>query len=184
MAKKIDLLQSDEYGFFERKVEMIVEELEAYSEVHYCFEKLENNYEENFRKFTELRAELDKVTNSPQESYGFFKKVSKQDKIKELQNQISHVDITVEFKGRLLGLVIDQMLEVQIPLIKQRKRDRFDYIVKEFSKNKIQQLERELAFWNHMANNEHTIGNSEALDSKLITGQTRITKLPDVQIKE
>jgi hypothetical protein len=48
-------LQGDEFGFFERKVEMIVEELDAYTEAHYAFEKLENHYEETFKKYTELK---------------------------------------------------------------------------------------------------------------------------------
>lgn len=177
-------MQGDEFGFFERKIEMLVEELEAYTEAHYSFEKLENHYEENFKKYTELKEELDKVSKSAQESYGFFNKVSKQDKIKDIQNKIIHFEAASAVEEKLLGLVIDQILQIQIPLIKQRKRERFDYIVKEFSRSKVQQLERELAFWNYLANNDHSIGTGEELDSKLVRGQMRITKLPDIKIQE
>ncbi len=162
---------------------MIVEELDAYTEAHYAFEKLENHYEETFKKYTELKEELTKVSNSPQESYGFFTKVSKEEKIKELQARITHFSAASAIEERLLGLVMDQILAIQIPAIKQRKRERFDYIIKEFSKIKVQQLEKELVFWNYLADNEHSIGTGEELDSKLIRGQMRITKLPDVKIE-
>lgn len=56
---------------------MLVEELEAFSEVQVAFERLESSYSNAMKKQADLKKDLQEVAQSTQTSFGFFSKIGR-----------------------------------------------------------------------------------------------------------
>jgi hypothetical protein len=179
----LDTKTSDEHGFFERKLDMLIQELECYSEAHSNFEKLETSYRKNISKENDLRTKLEKVTESEKMRYGIISQMSKEEKIDEINKQIDEVVNELLLQEKLVALIVEVFLTYELKCSKDRKRERFDRIIKEFSLLRIRKLEKDLSFWNLVYENA-TMGEGDEFDSKLLRGQQRITALPNVKITE
>jgi hypothetical protein len=155
---------------------MLVEELRTYAEVSNAYNSLEQLYEANLKREIEIKGEIQAIVESPQASYGFFGRTTKEDKIAEKNKEVVDIATQIFVQGQLLSLISDQFVEYEIEQIRQHKRERFDKIINQFSESKIEQLERELTFW-RLVKEQSAFGNSENLDSKIEKGHVRISKL-------
>jgi hypothetical protein len=157
-------MKSDEWSHFARKVDMLVEELESYAEIQSSYEQLEGFYAQNIKKQSDYKKELQEVIQSNKTSFGFFSKVTKEDKLTELRNKLGKVEADIYIQEKLVSLISRVILRYEIPVIKSRKRERFDEIVEEFAIARIRKLEQELTFWNRVVEkNENVIYNSEIM---------------------
>lgn len=126
---------------------MLVEEFDVFKSLHGNLLALEGWHERNIRHQLENRQELQKVSESPSQSYGFFKKQSKEERMEELRKLEHSLSIDVGIGNELLSLVYQVMHHHEIPFLKQIKKARFDKTIYEFSQSRIQELEKELLLW-------------------------------------
>ncbi len=145
LANKKDIGES--WRFMEKKVDMLGEELESYSEIQIAFEDLECLYEENLRRKKEVSAELEQIVQSPQTSYGFFSRTTKEDKIAEKTKEGAELDSNLVIHEQLLALISEVYIRHEMKEVKDHRKKRFEQILNNFSNAKIDQLEKELAFW-------------------------------------
>lgn len=126
---------------------MLIEEFEVFKSIWNNLLTLETWHERNIRHQVDNRAELQKTLDSPQASFGFFKKQSKEDKLDELRRKEGTLSVDVGVGNELLGLVYQVIAHHEVPLLKALKKERFDKTVYEFSQARIQELEKELLLW-------------------------------------
>lgn len=126
---------------------MLVEEFEVFKTIHGNLITLETWHERNIKGQFDNRAELQKVLDSPVPTYGFFKKLSKEEKLDELRKREQVLSVDVGVGNEVLALVFQVIFHHEIPLLKSLKKGRFDKTVYEFSQARIQELEKELLLW-------------------------------------
>ena len=112
---------------------MLVEELEAFAEVQANFELLESTYTAVLKKQAEAKKEMQEISQSPQNSFGFFNKVSKEDLLTELRGKLTGIESDIYVIEKTIGTAAEVMVRHGIPLIRNRKRERFEEIVREFA---------------------------------------------------
>lgn len=142
---------------------MLVEELEAYSEVQSAYEQLESFYAQNIKKQSDYKKELQEVIQSNKSSFGFFSKVTKEERLSELRGKLAKVEADIYIQEKLVAVVSKVMLRHEIPVIKVRKRERFDEIVEEFAISRIRKLEQELSFWNKVVEKNESVEYSSEI---------------------
>jgi hypothetical protein len=147
-------MKDDEWERLAKKLDMLVEEFEAFCQVQLEFEKLENSYMKNLKKRDDLKAELEKTARSEEKVFGFFNKMTKDDLMTELRNKISATERDIEGEHKLLSLATEVIMQVEIPLIKERKRERFDEMVNEFAIARVRKLDEEMEFWERVVHKE------------------------------
>lgn len=126
---------------------MLIEEFQVYKGIASNLASLEAWHDGNIRRHAENRKEFARVSDSPQQSYGFFVKKSKHEKLDEL-GKLDHIlSADIAIGNELLSLIYQVIVHHEIPLLKALKKARFDKTVYEFSQSRIQELEKELLLW-------------------------------------
>ena len=126
---------------------MLVEEFEVFRTIWNNLLTLETWHERNIRAQHDARTELQRVLDSPQTSFGFFKKQSREERMDELRRKDQALVVDVAVGNELLSLVYQIVVHHEIALLKSLKKARFDKTVYEFSQARIQELEKELLLW-------------------------------------
>ena len=162
---------------------MIIEEFKMFNQILSNLEKLEKWHSENIQNRILTEAEIVKVNSSPQESYGFFKKNSKEDKLKELRKNEEIFIINIGVGNEILGMVYKVILEKEIPALKEIKKLRFEKIIRDFSQSRVQQLEKELDLWKTVSLYEELREGQERNQetNKIDSHDFRFTTLPKVK---
>ena len=180
----MEQLRLEEWSVLDRKMEMLVEELEAYAEASSAYDRLESWYAGARKKQAELKKELADTLQSPQTHFGLIRKVSKDDKLAELRGQLARVDNDIYIGEKLVALASELLVRNEIELIKQRKHQRFNEFINDFAQARLKRLSDEAEFWTKILEAERPLLNSEILEKKLASGQMRITNLADIKISE
>jgi hypothetical protein len=136
-----------EWLYFSRKMDMLIEELEAYNEIQDSYNNLENIYVNNIKKQADLKKKLQEVNQSTKSIFGTFSKITKADKINQLRAKLARTDGDIYAEERLIALISAVMINHEIPLIKLRKRMRFESIINEFAILRIRKCATERKFW-------------------------------------
>lgn len=126
---------------------MLIEDFQVYKTIASNLASLEAWHDGNIRRHAENRKELAKVSESQQQTYGFFVKKSKQERLSELGNIDSALAADIAIGNEILSLVYQVIVHHEIPVLKALKKARFDKTVYEFSQARIQELEKELLLW-------------------------------------
>lgn len=126
---------------------MLVEEFDVFKTIAGNLASLEGWHEKNIRAQLDNKQELQRVSESAQASYGFFKKQSKEERLGELRKRDQSLSVDVGIGNELLAVVYQVVFHHEIPLLKALKKARFDKIIYEFSQSRIQELEKELLLW-------------------------------------
>lgn len=163
---------------------MLAAELECFGEVGHEFQKLQSSFADKVKRRTELTAELQKVDQSPQATYGIFTRVPKEEMLAQLRTRLATIESEVAVEERLLALAADYIVASEIPYVKARKTHRFEAVMLEFSNARIRQLEQEIVLWRAMSERGSAERNAEALDHRLLQGQMRITQLRPVTLEQ
>jgi hypothetical protein len=177
-------MKSDEWAHFARKVDMLVEELEAYSEVQSAYEQLESFYAQNIKKQSDLKKDLQEVIQSNKTSFGFFSKVTKEDKLTELRGKLAKVEAEIYVQEKLVAVISKVILRHEIPVIKSRKRERFDEIIEEFAVARIRKLEQELTFWNKVVEKNEQVEYSSEIMQRHLQQNNESNTYQDHKIKK
>lgn len=159
---------------------MLVEEFEVFKTLYGNLMALEGWHERNIRHQLDNRQELQKVSESPNQSFGFLKKKSKEEKMEELRKLEHSLSIDVGIGNELLSLVYQVMHHHEIPLLKLIKKARFDKTIYEFSQSRIQELEKELLLWQTINLPDEVPEDAEHGDDagKIDKQDFRFTELP------
>ena len=157
---------------------MLIEEFEVFKTIASNLNNLEAWHARNMQNEGNNKAEIQKVLESPSSTYGFFKKVTKEEKLVELRKMAINYSIDTGVGSELLALIYQVVQTHEIPLLKLLKKARFDKIVYEFSQSRIQELEKELLLWQtvHLPDEEQHEGQEE--NKKIEQQDFRFTELP------
>lgn len=98
-------IHADDWERLYRKVGMLVRELEVFTEMFTEYTKLSNWMKQRMLEKDESERELNEVIQSEKESYGFFNKVTKQQKIEELESKKKSASIDIVLAEKLQQLV-------------------------------------------------------------------------------
>jgi hypothetical protein len=147
LPNQFDTYSDHDWEILSNKLSMLIEEFEVFKTLWNNLLTLETWHERNIRGQIDNRAELQKVLDSAQATFGFFKKQSKEEKLDELRRKEQTLAIDVGVGNELLALVYQVIAHHEVPLLKGLKKERFDKTVYEFSQARIQELEKELLLW-------------------------------------
>jgi hypothetical protein len=136
-----------EWTYFGRKINMLIKDLQAYAEAQKAFEFLERNFSHKVRRLAELKSELHKVMESNRLSFGFFKRVSKESRLKDLRLKITRLDHDITVEEKLIALAAAVIVQHEIPAIKLRKKERIDETILEFAHARMKKIQEERSLW-------------------------------------
>ena len=111
---------------------------------------LEHLQTKNVSEKARIETELKNVYESTVQFYGFLVKTTKEKKLEDLTKQEAAIHVSVELGNELLSLLYLVMLDVEIPLLKLIKKQRYDKIIFNFSQSRIQEIEKELLVYQSM----------------------------------
>lgn len=137
---------SDLYG----RVGMLIQELSTYLEIVEDFKTIESLYRKAMKELTVYKDKHAELTNKNVEKVGFFNSVPKDVKLMEYGDGIKKFEKRTKIFERLLRILSKMIIEIQIPLIKERKKERFGGAVQDFAKRKIQELKSKQQFWHEI----------------------------------
>ena len=165
-----------EWQKFHFKICMLIEELSAFESVAKAIRQLENIYSDSLNSLEKVKSELAEVNKSTDQSFGFFKKIPRDEKLFALQTEETKHRIETSLANDLITLVYKILLDVEIPLLKTLKKQRFEKLIFDFSQSRIQELEKELALWQTINLPDE---ETEEFDNQKIEKQDlRFTTLP------
>ncbi len=169
-ATMVEDMSHDEWSRFSLKIEMLVEELIAFSKCNGEFATLNQALVKNIRKKDSIQKELDKVIQSDKKIFGMLTKITKEDHVVSLRHKISRYDEKIKIDQKLVVLGLQVILNIEIPMIKKRKQERLHTIITEFARERVIKLHNELAFWDQVLDTSEQNGNfeSEMLLSKIM----------------
>lgn len=165
-----------EWQKFHFKVCMLIEELSAFEAVAKSIRLLENIYSNSLNTLEKVKLELADVNKSTDQSFGFFKKVPREEKLFLLTTEESKLRIETSLANELITLVYKILVEVEIPMLKTLKKQRFEKLLFDFSQSRIQELEKELALWQTI--NLIDDDNEDFDNQKIEKQDLRFTQLP------
>lgn len=168
-----------DWDIFISKIGMLVEELGAFRSLEDYFGKVESNHSKNLSSQSKTKTELEKVSNSQNETFGFIKKLTKTEMIDSLKKDENSHGVHVGIGNELLLLMYKVIYESEILIIKNIKKHRFEKVIYDFSHSRIQELEKELLLWqtiNLPDDEEHE--SDELKNDKIDRQEFRFTELP------
>lgn len=180
MAKQFDTFSDHDWDSFANKISMLVEEFEVFKNIASNLLALEAWHDKNIRAQVDNKQELQRVGESAQTSYGFFKKQSKEERLNDLRRADQNLSVDVGVGNELLALIYQVICHHEIPLLKALKKARFDKTIYEFSQSRIQELEKELLLW-QTVNLPDQVPDDVAghdADGKIEKQDFRFTELP------
>ena len=135
------------WSTLERKMGMLIEELAAYLEIVGDFNNLQALCGKNRSDLAVLKEKHLKLAESDVQTVGFFKSVSKEEKLKGYKEGIERLKERSEVLERLFNILARVIVDYEIERVKQRKRLRFDSAIQAFAYKKIKELEDSMDFW-------------------------------------
>lgn len=139
--------ESEMWGDFEKKIDMLIEELACYLEITDDLNLLEGFYKENRKHYDSLKKKLTELQNSRTETVGFFNKTPKSDKIIEYKAEIKKAEESNASLNTIINILSQVIIKNEIEVIKERKKQRYESAIKTFSQRKLKSLEDCLQFW-------------------------------------
>jgi len=130
-----------------QKLTMLVEELKAFDDMMSNVGNLEKRYRSKLEEQEKVKKEISEVLESPNQKFGFFKKINKEEKMEKLREKEKKLASDVELCEELLRVVYLAILEHEVPLMKKIKNNRYNTTLKNFCAAHIQMLENELNLW-------------------------------------
>lgn len=174
-AYQLEAFKSEEWFPFVRKMDMIIEELQAYGDLQKALDELLDALAENHRKRTKQDKKLGEVIKSAQTTFGFFNKISKEDRVKTIRSKLAALEGEIAVKERLKAMVVEVILREEIPVFVRLKSTRFAEIVKEFARARLRYIDQEQAFWHAVIEKEDAVLDSEMVEAKLAEDNPRLS---------
>ena len=102
----------------------------------------------NQSKYDKLVDEYETTKESAHQFFGFFRKHTKEEKIKLLQEQIDDLKVSIKIGDEFLKLAYNVVVEHELPTLRTILRARQRKFIKSFSEAKIHLIKNEEAYWN------------------------------------
>lgn len=135
----------------ERKLSMLVEELHCFIEISGDLRNLENLAKKTKSELKTVKEKRLKLNESNVAKVGFFKPVTKEEKLEGYRKEIERLEGRLEVLKSLLGILGKVVVEKEIGLVKQRKKERFEGAIQQFAYRQMKILEDSLGFWQGVA---------------------------------
>ena len=145
--KMIDGDKSELWGTLEKKMGMLIEELTSYLEIVSDFNHIQSLCGKNRFDLSTVKEKHLKLAESGVQKVGFFKSVTKEEKLKKYKEEIETLKDRSEVLEKLLNILAKVVIDYEIEQVKQRKRLRFDSAIQSFAYKKIKELEDTMDFW-------------------------------------
>lgn len=126
---------------------MLIREIKTFDEIFGQMIKLEKWQVEKCMKKDQLKVKLNKVGSDNKTSFGFFKNVSKEQKLIEIKTKLGKINEDLDLGEELSEVLYTYILEKEIPDLRNQKKYRLDEILYDFSSKRIEKIWDELVFW-------------------------------------
>lgn len=140
--------EAEMWDDFEKKIDMLVEEISCYIEMVDDLDAVESLWQKNRLNQESLKQKIIELKNSPSRTVGFFNKKPKSEKIEDYEREIKETEELHLAYSVLLNILPQVILNNETEIIKERKKVRFNDAMKTLSERKIKSLEDCLQFWN------------------------------------
>lgn len=137
------------YRFWENKLAMLSLELETYNEIYKDLQSLEQLYDRRLSGLNSANQEIEKLNNQPEQP-------QTQQRLTQLREEITIHDSKGRSAYAIMGLLIHKIVKNDINYLKERKRERFNFIISTYSRMKIESLNNEIDYWNKVADFSNT----------------------------
>lgn len=145
---------STQWSLFSHKIEMLIRELEFFYEMVNQIRAFENQYVANEDKRKKYKEKLANLTESEEETVGFFKRQNRRDVIKKYQDLLFEADQKSVFWRDLLNLIYNIVIKSELRIFKRRKKTRYSEILRDFGLKKMDNMQQYVEFWNNIIDNE------------------------------
>ena len=145
---------STQWSLFAHKIEMLIRELEFFYEMVNQIRAYENQYVANEDKRKKYKEKLASLSESEEETVGFFKRQNRRDVIKKYQDLLFDADQKSVFWRDLLNLIYNIVIKSELRIFKRRKKTRYSEILRDFGLKKMDNMQHYVEFWNNIIDNE------------------------------
>ena len=139
--------EAEMWNNFEKKIDMLIEELNCFIEIVDDLNHIQEIYEKNKAHRDSIKQKLSDLINSDVDMVGFFSRKPKKEKIEKYREEVNKTDALDNAYKKVLNLVSALIINNEIDTIKSRKKMRYDDALKTYSESKIKSLEDCLQFW-------------------------------------
>ena len=158
-GKMSSCILTDDWNRFERRLSMLVRELEVFTDIFAQYTKLQEFYKEKTATKEKAEQKIEEYTKSEKASFGFFTKVSREDKIAEYQKLKQECEDKSRVAENLMAIATQVIANEVLNQIKQRKLERFNEIIKEFSDARMRKVQQEIEFWNEICEEDSRLSD-------------------------
>lgn len=152
------------YRFWENKLAMLSLELDTYNEVYKDLQSLEQLYDRRLSGLNSANQEIEKLNSQ-------LDQPEHQERLTLLREEAIVHDSKGKAAYAVMGLLIHKIVTKDIVYLKERKRERFNFIISSFARMKIDNLKNQIEYWNKVAD----FSNSRQTNLESVTKKRKET---------
>lgn len=153
--------EKEGFTLWDFKLQMMILELGTFNEIYRDLQMIEELYDRRVKLLSQRSQELQHLSGQNQAVDQTLPK-----RITNVQGEIDIHSNTSRAAYGVMGLLVHKIINVDIELIKHRKKERFQEIVKMYASKKLEHLKAEAEFWNNL--NNHEGGRMTNLDTVIL----------------
>jgi len=136
-----------QWSIFAHKIEMLIRELEFFYEMVNQIRHYENLFVSNEEKKKKYKDKLASLGNNETETVGFFKRQNRREVIQKYQDLLFESEQKSVFWRDLLQLIYNVVIHSELAIFKDRKKERYNEILRDFGEKKKENLGNYFKFW-------------------------------------
>lgn len=136
-----------QWSLFAHKIEMLIRELEFFYEMVNQIRSYENQFVSNEERKKKYKDKLNELGSAETETVGFFKRQNRREVIQKYQDLLFETEQKSVFWKELLQMIYNVVIHSELDIFKERKKDRYSEILKDFGEKKRQNLGDYFQFW-------------------------------------
>lgn len=146
-GKIISYDKDSQWILFAHKIEMLIRELEFFYEMVSHIRKYENMFVSIEEKKKKIKNKLGNLGNNEKETVGFFKRQNRREVIQKYQDLLFENEQKSVFYKELLKLIYNIVIHSELTIFKERKKERYSEILRDFGLRKRENLGNFFDFW-------------------------------------
>ena len=136
-----------QWSLFAHKIEMLIRELEFFYEMVNQIRHYENLFVGNEERKKKYKDKLADLGNAETETVGFFKRQNRREVIQKYQDLLFETEQKSAFWKELLQMIYNIVIHSELGIFKERKKERYSEILRDFGERKKQNLGDYFEFW-------------------------------------
>jgi hypothetical protein len=136
-----------QWSLFAHKIEMLIRELEFFYEMVNQIRGYENQFVANEERKKKYKEKLNELGSEESETVGFFKRQNRREVIQKYQDLLFETEQKSVFWKELLQMIYNVVIHSELDIFKERKKNRYSEILKDFGEKKRQNLGDYFQFW-------------------------------------